>query len=265
MIKEKKKMARIMKLYTVIMLLVLLTSANSYATSSAYESEQRSLKAVRNDNYNDMLDGGITGSKYEEQFDELVNSIYELRKEGRSFEEIDSIIEPKIVPSNTSVLKKVVLRAKGLDPSDMFYDYAHLNKLEKNLFKNNKTKALLCLANGKLALKYSEDLSKKEVLHNGNGDAFRHTLWNYGMAIDVGQSFAKKWADAHENGASGQPDLEKEMDLYNNKVGRGLAKTYPNTVSHSTFKKNAKAKVRAGSCRIISNKKLVKSSKKGER
>ena len=35
-------------------------------------------------------------------------------------------------------------------------------------------------------------------LHNGNGDAFRHCLWNYGMAIDVGQDFAKKWGDAHE-------------------------------------------------------------------
>lgn len=106
---------------------------------------------------------------------------------------------------------------------------------------------------------------ESSVLHNGNGDAFRHTLWNYGMAIDVGQGFAKKWADAHENGAKGQPKLEKQMDLYNNKIGRELAKTYPNTKSHSTFKKNSRAKVRAGKCRIISGKGLVKSSKKGEK
>uniref|UniRef100_UPI003865ACE6 DUF6973 domain-containing protein n=1 Tax=Methanobrevibacter sp. TaxID=66852 RepID=UPI003865ACE6 len=100
---------------------------------------------------------------------------------------------------------------------------------------------------------------------NGNGDAFRHTLWNYGMGIDVGQSFAKKWADAHENGAAGQPALEKKMDLFNNDIGRGLAKTYPNTVSHATFKKKTKAKVRAGECRRISNSKLVKSSSSGEK
>ena len=152
-----------------------------------------------------------------------------------------------------------------MSPSDKFYDYAHLNDIEKKLFKENRSKALLCLANGKLALKYSQEMYESSVLHNGNGDAFRHTLWNYGMAIDVGQGFAKKWDDAHENGAKGQPKLEKQMDLYNNKIGRKLAKTYPNTKSHSTFKKNSRAKVRAGKCRIISGKGLVKSSKKGER
>ena len=90
-----------------------------------------------------------------------------------------------------------------MSPSDKFYDYAHLNYIEKKLFKENRSKALLCLANGKLALKYSQEMYESSVLHNGNGDAFRHTLWNYGMAIDVGQGFAKKWADAHENGAKG--------------------------------------------------------------
>ena len=85
------------------------------------------------------------------------------------------------------------------------------------------------------------------------------------MAIDVGQKFAKQWADAHENGANGQPGIEKAMDLYNNNIGRNLAKPYPHTVRHSTFKKNSRAKVRAGKCRIIKKNKLVKSSKYGEK
>jgi len=214
---------------------------------------------------NEVIDGGFTGSDYEQEFDEIVASIYELRKNGYSFEEIDEIIESPEKAREINETKAIAKSIKGLDPSDKFYDYAHLNSIEKKLFKNNRAKALLCLANGKLALKYSEDMYKSNVLHNGNGDAFRHTLWNCGMAIDVGQSFAKKWADAHENGASGQPKLEKEMDLFNNKVGRGLAKTYPNTVSHNTFKNNTRAKVRAGKCRIISNNKLVKSFNSGEK
>lgn len=207
----------------------------------------------------DAIDGGISNSEYEEEFDKVVERVYNLREEGFSFEEIDSALE------KGSIKKEGALNVKGMSPSDKFYDYAHLNDIEKKLFKENRSKALLCLANGKLALKYSQEMYESSVLHNGNGDAFRHTLWNYGMAIDVGQGFAKKWADAHENGAKGQPKLEKQMDLYNNKIGRELAKTYPNTKSHSTFKKNSRAKVRAGKCRIISGKGLVKSSKKGEK
>lgn len=40
-------------------------------------------------------------------------------------------------------------------------------------------------------------------MHNGNGDAFRHAVWNFGMTIDVGADFAKKWSDAHEFGSTG--------------------------------------------------------------
>ena len=207
----------------------------------------------------DILDGGISNSEHEKEFDNTIKYIYALRKKGLSFKEIDKLLE-----CENDSKSKITFKVTSKSPSALFYNYTTLNTSEKKLFKKNKAKGLLCLANGKLALNYSQDLYEKSVLHNGNGDAFRHTLWNYGMAIDVGQSFAKKWADAHENGAKGQPKLEKKMDLYNNKIGRGLAKTYPHTINHSTFKKNSRAKVRAGKCRIIKDKKLVKSSKKGE-
>lgn len=32
------------------------------------------------------------------------------------------------------------------------------------------------------------------------------------MALDVGTSFAKQWSTAHEEGATGQPNIEKEME-----------------------------------------------------
>ncbi|MRX73125.1 hypothetical protein GJU40_13330 [Bacillus lacus] len=62
------------------------------------------------------------------------------------------------------------------------------------------------------------------ALHNGNGDAFRHMYWNKLMTNAIGASEAKKFADAHEFGASGQPKNEETMDLHNNSLGRSNAK-----------------------------------------
>lgn len=140
-----------------------------------------------------------------------------------------------------------------------------LNNQEIALYKTNIAKGLLCLANGKFALDYAASNYIDSVLHNGNGDAFRHSLWNYGMTIDVGSTFAKQWSDAHEYGSSGQPAIEKSMDLYNNAIGIQLGKNNPGTFFHSTFISNTKAKVRTGGMRIISGGKLVVSSSYGEK
>ena len=57
-------------------------------------------------------------------------------------------------------------------------------------------------------------------IHNGRMDAFRHAIWNATMCQLVGPFWAKKYADAHENGDPDQPDWEKRMDLHNNYKGR---------------------------------------------
>jgi hypothetical protein len=116
-----------------------------------------------------------------------------------------------------------------------------------------------------MAIHYSEREYYSSVLHNGNGDAFRHGLWNYGMAIDVGYSFAKQWSDAHEYGTSNQPDLEKKMDLFNNSVGLQLARDNPWTRWHSTFIRKTIEKVRTGKFRIIKNGQLVQSNSVGQK
>ena len=41
------------------------------------------------------------------------------------------------------------------------------------------------MSNGLLAIRYSQELYHGYALHNGNGDAFRHVIWNYGMSQDV--------------------------------------------------------------------------------
>eukprot|EP00775_Hariotina_reticulata_P001420 gene1420-1762_t len=141
-----------------------------------------------------------------------------------------------------------------------------LTAAEYALYQSNRFKALLCIANGKLAYDYgfSNYLGTAAVQEDGNGDAFRHALWNFGMAIDVGQTFAKQWGDAHE-AIPGNPALRKSMDLFNNAVGLQLARDNPWTIFHSTFISLTKAKCRAGALRIIVNNALVRSSSVGEK
>ncbi len=56
-------------------------------------------------------------------------------------------------------------------------------------------------------------------LHNGRGDAFRHCYWSGRMTVNDGATEAKGFGDRHEEW-SGNPWIEKEMDLRNNSIGR---------------------------------------------
>ncbi len=64
-----------------------------------------------------------------------------------------------------------------------------------------------------------------------NGDAFRHALWNAMGARGTSDSYMEAFATAHETG-SPQYDpnnIDTQMDLYNNEMGRELLKnmTFP--------------------------------------
>jgi hypothetical protein len=72
--------------------------------------------------------------------------------------------------------------------------------------------------------------------HNDWRDAFRHGLWSACMVRDVGSNWAKRWGDAHET-APGQPAIEKEMDLFNNAVGRSIGSSLGDI--HNTYLANS--------------------------
>ncbi|WP_407470059.1 XVIPCD domain-containing protein [Xanthomonas campestris] len=63
-------------------------------------------------------------------------------------------------------------------------------------------------------------------LNDGHRDAFRHTYWNALLAKEFGNEWAQAFATAHE-GRPGNPANREAMDLYNNKVGRGIAAAHP--------------------------------------
>jgi hypothetical protein len=62
--------------------------------------------------------------------------------------------------------------------------------------------------------------------NDGHNDAFRHTYWNALMTAHFGEDFATAYATAHE-AAPGNPGAREAMDLFNNELGRRIAKAHP--------------------------------------
>ena len=83
------------------------------------------------------------------------------------------------------------------------------------------------------AMRRCADDAKAETLrrfgrqgHNDRSDAFRHCFWSCCMTQKMGASQAQKFGDSHENYPD-NPICEKNMDLFNNAVGRGLGAGNP--------------------------------------
>lgn len=62
--------------------------------------------------------------------------------------------------------------------------------------------------------------------NDDHNDAFRHAYWNALMARDIDYHFAEDYATAHERIPGNDPAREA-MDLYNNEVGRRIAREHP--------------------------------------
>jgi hypothetical protein len=70
--------------------------------------------------------------------------------------------------------------------------------------------------------------------HNTPKDAFRHAAWNALNARTLGVAEAKRFGDAHEANID-QPDVEREMDLHNNEVGRAIGTSQPGLSNQAIF------------------------------
>ncbi|MFC5702622.1 DUF6973 domain-containing protein [Cohnella faecalis] len=96
-----------------------------------------------------------------------------------------------------------------------------LNASELALFDSDPTRGLKALVAGQEALDYTLYKFGSQG-HNNRADAFRHVTWNVWMTAWCGTTFAANWSSAHENN-SGNPQLEKDMDTWNNNYGRAYA------------------------------------------
>lgn len=100
--------------------------------------------------------------------------------------------------------------------------YSGLNEQEKRVCKKE---AYDCYR-VRNTPQYSFDWSERYYPHlsprNTARDAHRHCVWTALMTERANSGFAKRFGDAHEFGASGQPIAERDMDLHNNFWGRDV-------------------------------------------
>lgn len=147
-----------------------------------------------------------------------------------------------------------IKNTRGL--GDYIPGYNNLNKAEKELLLQHPLQAIQVFNCANKAT----DITVEYYGSSGwqdNSDAFRHCIWNALMKKAIGESAAEAWATAHEDEASG---IDKEMDLFNNIVGRGISVSGK---SDSQIAEAVKGKVSGGSCRRIVNDKLVETDSTG--
>lgn len=106
----------------------------------------------------------------------------------------------------------------------------YMGSIKANLkaaIKKYPAQAILAQGEANEAKNKSKYYYKSDTLGGGNGDAFRHTLWNALMTKSIGESICKVFADANELDANQNSKAEKlavEMDYYNNAQGRQIGR-----------------------------------------
>jgi len=95
-------------------------------------------------------------------------------------------------------------------------------------------------------------------------DAFRHAFWQATNTQDVGESFTRKWSDAHEYGTpANEVKTDLYMDIHNNDVGIEIGKANPKATPEQ-LKDIILNRISKGDLLIInSNDKLIKSDGNG--
>jgi hypothetical protein len=88
--------------------------------------------------------------------------------------------------------------------------------------KLSRVQQLRYLNNAYTAQELAKTFYPENTLHNGCGDAFRHSFFSGLNVASLGFELAKSLGDAHEVNP-GSPSIETSMDLYNNELGRNLS------------------------------------------
>lgn len=155
-----------------------------------------------------------------------------------------------LIDSESGIAEKAAARDLRALPDD----FNRLNPDEKALYRQYPGAGVAALAAAKIAEDKSNAWYEPSCLEDGNGDAFRHAFWNCLMNKSIGSDMAKRWGDAHESGVPNNPPLKEAMDLFNNRIGRGISIT--STVGDEAPNKVREA-VREGRLRRIINGRLV--------
>lgn len=97
-----------------------------------------------------------------------------------------------------------------------------LNPSEKRLADKNPQTFELTMKLAAKAILEEEARYSTAGEDRGNSNAFLHTYWSALLTKNISIEWAKEWTDAHEEDY-GQSEIDQEMDLFNNKLGREIA------------------------------------------
>lgn len=106
------------------------------------------------------------------------------------------------------------------EPNIDIEGYNTLTAEERVLVVNNPFAALVIASNRIRAENKTEEIFTLNG-HNDKSDAFRHAYFQALNVISVGYDLTSQFAWAHEQNPD-QPEIEKQMDLYNNSVGMDI-------------------------------------------
>ncbi|MGW4698955.1 DNRLRE domain-containing protein [Streptomyces sp. NPDC004285] len=104
--------------------------------------------------------------------------------------------------------------------------YCLLNPIDCTWVKSSATEAL----------NKAKQWYPQGTLYQGTGDAFRHCYWNARMEIRLSTNDTYEFATRHESDSSG---VDRQMDMYNNSVGRQIGRNYTGVYMATTKVRDA--------------------------
>ena len=157
---------------------------------------------------------------------------------------------------NTALKQEMVRFYSNIsNPDGYIADYAGLTQPEKDLYNQDPVRGVLALNCALDAQSSTEVIYASSYRHNNNGDAYRHAYWSALMVIKIGSTWAQRWNFAHEDGYPNQPEMERNMDIYNNMKGREIAENEGLYATETEIQRAVENAVKAGNTfvRIVNN------------
>ena len=145
--------------------------------------------------------------------------------EGQGFEAQSAALSPRGAEEkkDTTVMQDIAL---SQNPNDR----------ERAIMENDADAASAWVRAASFAIGISQTYSltrpsAEKSSYLGKADALRHCLWNAYMAYMLGERRAEALANAHElpGELKGNSAVDRDMDLFNNRVGRMLGVTARDT------------------------------------
>lgn len=153
---------------------------------------------------------------------------------------------------NNGGLNRPATRGVG----DYIPGYKDLNEKERELALKHPVEAVKVYNASKTATSQTIEVYGQNG-YQDNSDAFRHCLWNALMKQSMDVESAEEWATAHEYKSTG---IDKDMDLHNNMIGRGID---VDDKSESEIVTAVKTEVKNGNCVRIVDDELVATDDSG--